>query len=131
MSVKQFVKSAKEKIQNIIGIDVEDLLTWSDEEIAQLNSKYLPCWGSYKTERHPNEGQFMLRKIERGREDRGQDTNTIALDGFHYTADGRFVSHNAWRRDPLKVGRILLVPDPRAYSIILEDLKKYISMIEG
>ena len=123
MSVKQFVKPAEE-IQNEFSINVEDLLTWSDEEITQLNSKYLPCWGSYETEDHPNQGQFILTKIKRGREDLGQDPNTISLDGVRYTADGSFKLHNAWRRDPLKVGKILLVPDPRVYSLILDDLKK-------
>lgn len=123
MSVKQFVKPA-EQIENAKSIDVEELLTWSDEEITQLNSKYLPCWGSYETEDHLNEGQFILTKIERGREDRGQDPNTIALDGVRFTANGSFKVHNAFRRDTLKVGKFLLVPDPRAYSLILDDLRK-------
>lgn len=131
MSVKQFVKPAKEIenpksiIENPKSIDVEELLTWSDEKITQFNSEYLPCWGSYETEDQDylDEGQFILTKIERGREDRGQDPNTIALSGVRFTANGRFKLHNAWRRDTLKVGKILLVPDPRAYSLILDDLK--------
>ena len=124
MSVKQFVKPAEE-IETPKSIDVEELLTWSDEEITQLNSKYLPCWGCYKSQ-DVNEGHFMLRKIEKGREIwfREDSAPAIKISGFRYTADNRFGTSSYISRS-VRVGKILLVPDPRVYSLILEDLKKW------
>ena len=68
----------------------------------------------------------MLQRIHKGREvwNGEEEAPAIVISGFRYTADNSF-GINSYISRSVRVGKILLVPDPRAYSLILEDLKKW------